>query len=202
MRTFQKKPPVCLPSHATNTVRPDLRILRAVTLPSSRFDGPVTDLQRQFLRVMAVTAEEWLFSTDLTGEVPYPDRSVWRRTLMVNQNLHALQRRGLVQRGTKCNARSGAPYRWQITAAGRAASVLPRPLSKAERIQAARDRRVSETERSLTALRLASEQGYGRGTPSRARGPVIRQLRDAGCSLDQIGHLLGVTRERIRQQAE
>lgn len=158
--------------------------------------GPVGQLQRRILQILAAGPGKGFTTADLMDALePNPPG---RRQSHINDNLHSLLGRDLVARESSHIRSRGAPYRWHVTAKGRSAALQPM-RKDTERL--AHERHVARLERSRAALAEAREQGHGPQTPVTARLEVILQLRDSGCTLAQIGELLGLTRERIRQLA-
>lgn len=87
---------------------------------------------------------------------------------------------------------------WTITPAGRQRLTDHADAIRHAAEQAAEDRlqaaRATERERALgDAL-----EKYGPHTPRPVRRPVVQQLRDLGCTLEQIGEAFGLSREMIR----
>jgi Helix-turn-helix domain len=91
---------------------------------------------------------------------------------------------------------------WRITEAGRRwlagydAEPAKAAAAKAEAEQAA-----TEAQRAATARTALLEQAralYGRATPRASRAQAAHKLRNAGCTLEEVGAVFGVTREMIR----
>jgi hypothetical protein len=94
---------------------------------------------------------------------------------------------------------NGPAQRWAITEKGLGQvaywAVVPSPQTMREQRAAA-----LKQKRARAAATIEScAQAYGPWTPRPGRRAAAARLRAAGCSLQQIGDLFGVTREMIRQ---
>lgn len=135
-----------------------------------------------------------------------PMANLQRRLTWTNQILDRFRWRGWVVRG----GLEPSPYyhnvptfRWYITESG--AGYLAagmRPGLRAAR-EAERERRAAELAAWHKRLDDMITQAYmdfdPAETPQCVRNPVMRTLRDAGCTLAAIGGVFDITRERVRQ---
>lgn len=135
-----------------------------------------------------------------------PMQNLQRRMNWTNQILHRLAAQGYAERGTK----EASPYyhrvpayRWFITDKGR--EYLAGGLAEGRRKRREDEKYVKarlRQERARNAARLVTE-AYEKydpdSTPACVRNQAIRDLRGAGCSLDAVGGVFGITRERVRQ---
>jgi hypothetical protein len=129
-----------------------------------------------------------------------------RRMCVVNQVLYRLRHRQRVIRGPKEPTKyyhRVPTYRWFITPAGvhYLATGMEKGARQARWEQAERKRaELAEYRRHLADLLT---EAYDRIDPQTApkceRERVMRELRTAGCTLESIGEVFGVTRERVRQ---
>lgn len=127
------------------------------------------------------------------------DRSVQHRQARVNSALARLRACGLARlAGWGPGRRTrGYPFLWEITPAGREWLATPPPMTRADCEAIARQDRLERRERAEKAL--ASVKSVSRLVTPTKRYEVMSMLRAEGCSLDQIGEVYGVTRERARQ---
>ena len=92
---------------------------------------------------------------------------------------------------------------WRITTAGRGwldDHDTARALAAAAAAQA--QRQTEQAQRTATERNHALDQAratFSRETPRISRKRAAQQLRDLGCTLDQIGAVFHVSKERIRQ---
>ena len=92
---------------------------------------------------------------------------------------------------------------WRITTAGRDwldDHDTARALAAAAAAQA--QRQTEQAQRTATERNHALDQAratFSRETPRISRKRAAQQLRDLGCTLDQIGAVFHVSKERIRQ---
>ena len=118
--------------------------------------------------------------------------------------LRRLERAGHAERAGRAAKRRGRPaIIWRITTAGRrwldehdtaralAAAAAAQVQCQAEQAQ----RTATERDHALDEARAA----FNRQTPRTIRKQAAHQLRDLGCTLDQIGAVFHVSKERIRQ---
>jgi hypothetical protein len=142
----------------------------------------------------------------LQGKMAAASQNLQRRLAWTNQVLDRFLRHGFVRRGGKepTPYYNNVPvYRWYITPEG----VEYLAAGMAAGIRAARIARAKlKAEQNREARRRADDlitQAYVDCDPSSIykceREKMIRELREAGCTLDAIGGVFGVTRERVRQ---
>ena len=92
---------------------------------------------------------------------------------------------------------------WRITTAGRrwldehdaAQALAAAAAAQAQRQAEQAQRTATERDHALDEARAA----FNRQTPRTTRKQAAHQLRDLGCTLDQIGAVFHVSKERIRQ---
>jgi hypothetical protein len=94
-------------------------------------------------------------------------------------------------------------YRWYITpegveylAAGMAAGIRAARVARAKQAEAQRREARRRADDLITQAYIDCDP---RTISKCEREQVIRELRSAGCTLDAIGGVFGVTRERVRQ---
>jgi hypothetical protein len=129
-----------------------------------------------------------------------------RRLNWSNQILHRFLAKGFVERGNQEASpwyHNMPAYRWYITDKGR--EYLDGGMAAGERVRrqaAARAEQERRAARRTRADQLVTQAyvDYDPSTvPSCVRTRVIRELREAGCTLDAIGGVFSLTRERVRQ---
>ena len=129
-----------------------------------------------------------------------------RRMNWVNQILHRFASHGYAERGVQEISpfyHNVPAYRWFITdkgreylASGMAEGCRARRLSNAERAAAWRAERKRRADEAITQAYVEYDPET---TPTCVRNQVIRDLRGAGCTMDAIGGVFSLTRERVRQ---
>jgi ATP/maltotriose-dependent transcriptional regulator MalT len=179
---------------------------------------------RRVLELLKEAGEQGLLAGDMARQFTIPDppfkpvkgkvttpsmSNLQRRLTWTNQILERQTGRGRTRRGGKEPSpyyNNVPTYRWFITEEG----VGYLASGMAEGLRAARDAEVAQRNAELREKRrgqkLLITQAYVEyepaTTPVCVRERVIRELRAAGCTLDEIGGVFDVTRERVRQIME
>lgn len=129
-----------------------------------------------------------------------------RRLNWSNQILHRFWGKGFVERGGKEISpfyHNVPAFRWFITDKGREYLEGGMAHGRAQRREAAvaaeRERRAERRRHADSMLTQAYVEHDPATTPQCVRSRVIGELREAGCTLDQVGGLFDLTRERVRQ---
>ena len=135
-----------------------------------------------------------------------PSRTRRRRRLLASYDraLHRHEQAGHVERAGHATKGHGRPaIIWRITPAGHdwlnehdqapalAAAAAAQAQCKTEQAQ----RTATERDRALDQARAT----FNRQTPRISRKRAAHQLRELGCTFDQIGAIFHVSKERIRQ---
>lgn len=162
--------------------------------------GP--DLARQF-----TVPDPTSFGRQLRGEISTPTANLQRRLAWVNQILHRMHRRGFVTRrmDRSPHYRQVPAYRWWITESG--VTFLAVGMWTGVRAARVEQRRRREEERASWQRHTNDliTQAYIDYDPATVclyeRTRIIGVLRAAGCTLESIGGVFGITRERVRQIA-
>jgi hypothetical protein len=161
--------------------------------------------QVPILRMLA-DAPDGLTTADLRV-ICSPSDTRQRAQARMGASLRYLERRGYVVRtGGERRYAAGVAKRqpscvWRITGDGRAATAAADDDAQARAVRVAVQ--VAEAGEALATLRkqaLAAAAAMAAGPVSRRqRRGVAHSLRAAGCTLQEIGDVFGVTREMIRQ---
>jgi sigma-70-like protein len=132
-----------------------------------------------------------------------------RRLSNVNTVLGDFRRRGLARRGgpePSPRYHHSPAVRWYITPAGHdylAGGMRDGARDRNRHQVAARAARVrarqADDGRREQLLRAAAAAGYGPSSAQCQRLAKARELRWQDCTLDEIGALFGISRERVRQ---
>jgi len=175
---------------------------RTVTIPAA---GPAATAETRPTRLLRALAQnpEPLSTPALVSLLAEPGR---RRRLLASYDraLHRHEQAGHVERaGRAPNGRGRPAIIWRITPAGRgwldehdnAPALAAAAAAQAQRQTQQAQRTATERDRALDEARAT----FNRQTPRTSRKRVAHQLRDLGCTLDQIGAVFGVSKERIRQ---
>ena len=169
---------------------------QTVTIPAADHAAPAQTRPVRLLRALAQNPEP-LSAPALASLLAEPGR---RRRLLLSSYDRALRRHeqaGHVERaGRERNGRGRPAIIWRITTAGRgwlddhdnAPARAAAAAAQARRAAAERDQALDEARATFT-----------RQTPRISRKRAAHQLRELGCTLDQIGAVFHVTKERIRQ---
>ncbi len=135
-----------------------------------------------------------------------PSQNLQRRLAWTNQILDRFLRHGWVRRGEKepTPFYNNVPvYRWYITpegleylAAGMSAGIRAARIEHARRLA---EQRMSANKHADDMITQAYVDYDPHTIHKCERKKAIMELRAAGCTLDSIGGVFGLTRERIRQ---
>ena len=142
----------------------------------------------------------------LQGKMAAASQNLQRRLAWTNQVLDRFLRHGWVRRGSKepTPYYNNVPvYRWYITpegveylAAGMSAGIRAARIARAKQRE---EKRREDRRRADDLITQAYIDCDPHSIHKCEREKVIRELRAAGCTLDAIGGVFGVTRERVRQ---
>jgi hypothetical protein len=166
-----------------------------VTIPATE---PAATAETQAVRLLRALADnpEPLTAAVLAGLLAEPGR---RRKLLPScrRILHRHEQAGLVERAGRGPRRRGRPATvWRITLAGRGWLVQHDQAPALAVAAAARARRsAAERAEALAEARTT----FDRETPRLGRKRAAQRLRDLGCTLEEIGAVFHVSKERIRQ---
>ena len=168
---------------------------QTVTIPAAEHAATAETRPARLLRALAQNPEP-LSTPALAGLLAEPGR---RRRLLSAYD-RALRRREqaghVEQAGRERKGRGRPAIIWRITSAGRgwlddhdkAPALAVAAAAEVRRAAADRDQALDEARATFT-----------RQTPRISRKRAAHQLRELGCTLDQIGAVFHVTKERIRQ---
>ncbi len=175
---------------------------QTVTIPAAEHAATAETRPVRLLRALARNPEP-LSAPALASLLAEPGR---RRRLLsaYDHTLRRHEQAGHVERAGRERKGRGRPaIIWRITSAGRgwlndydrapdlaaaAAAEAQRKTEQARHAAAERDQALGEARATFT-----------RQTPRISRKRAAHQLRELGCTLDQIGAVFHVTKERIRQ---
>ncbi len=171
---------------------------QTVTIPAGGHAATAETRPARLLRELAQNPEP-LSALALASLLAEPGR---RRRLLASYDraLHRHEQAGHVERAGHATKGRGRPaIIWRITTAGRdwlnehdrAPALAAAAAAATEQAQ----RTATERDRTLDQARAT----FNRQTPRISRKRVAHQLRELGCTLDQIGAIFHVSRERIRQ---
>ena len=175
---------------------------QTVTIPAAEHAATAETRPARLLRALAQNPEP-LSAPALASLLAEPGQ---RRRLLASYDraLHRHEQAGHVERAGRVPKRRGRPaILWRITPAGRgwldehdnapalAAAAAAAAQGKTEQAQ----RMATERDHALDEARAT----FNRQTPRINRKRVAHQLRELGCTLDQIGAVFHVSKERIRQ---
>ena len=175
---------------------------QAVTVPAADHAATAETRPARLLKALAQNPEP-LSAPALASLLAEPGQ---RPRLLIScaSTLRRLEKAGHAERAGRAAKRRGRPaVIWRITTAGRrwldeqdtaralAASAAAQAQRQAEQAQ----RTATERDQALDEARAA----FNRQTPRTTRKQAAHRLRDLGCTLDQIGAVFHVSKERIRQ---
>ena len=168
---------------------------QTVTIPAAQRAATAETRPARLLRALAQNPEP-LSAPALASLLAEPGRRC-RLLSSYDRALRRHEQAGHVERaGRERNGRGRPATTWRITSAGRGwlddHDTAP---ARAAAAAAAVRRAAAERDRALDEARAT----FTRQTPRISRKRAAHQLRELGCTLDQIGAVFHVTKERIRQ---
>ena len=175
---------------------------QTVTIPAAEHAATADTRPARLLRALAQHPEP-LSTPVLASLLAEPGR---RRRLLASYDraLHRHEQAGHVERAGRVPKRRGRPaIIWRITPAGRgwldehdnAPALAAAEAAEAQRQTEQAQRAATKRDQALDEARAT----FNRQTPRISRKRAAHQLRDLGCTLDQIGAVFHVSKERIRQ---
>jgi len=175
---------------------------QTVTIPAAEHAATAETRPAQLLRALAQNPEP-LSAPALASLLAEPGR---RRRLLASYD-RALQRHeqaGHVERVGRVPKRRGRPaILWRITPAGRGwLDEYDHAPARAAAAAAQAQRQTEQAQRMATERDHALDEAratFNRQTPRISRKRAAHQLRELGCTLNQIGAVFHVSKERIRQ---
>ena len=175
---------------------------QVVTIPAAEHAATAETRGARLLKALAQNPEP-LSTPALAGLLA---ESGQRRRLLsaYDRALHQHEQAGHVERAGHAPKGRGRPaIIWRITSAGRdwlddydkAPALAAAAAAEAQRKTEQAQRTATERDHALDEARAT----FNRQTPRTSRKSAAHRLRDLGCTLDQIGAVFHVSRERIRQ---
>ena len=175
---------------------------QTVTINAAEHAAAAQTRPARLLRALAQNPEP-LSTPVLASLLAEPDR---RRRLLAtyDQILHRHEQAGHLERAGRVPKRRGRPATiWRITPAGRdwleehdkAPALAAAAAAEAQRQTDQARRTATERDHALDEARAT----FNRQTPRTDRKRAAHQLRDLGCTLDQIGAVFHISKERVRQ---
>jgi predicted ArsR family transcriptional regulator len=164
---------------------------QTVTIPAAEHAATAETRPARLLRALARNPEP-LSAPALASLLAEPGQRL-RLLASYDRALRRHEQAGHVERAGRVPKRRGRPaIIWRITPAGRG---WLDEHDKALALAAAEAQRKTERDHALDEARAT----FTRQTPRISRKRAAHQLRDLGCTLDQIGAVFHVSKERIRQ---
>ena len=175
---------------------------QTVTIPAAEHAATAETRPARLLRALAQNPEP-LSTPALASLLAEPGQ---RRRLLsaYDRALRQHEQAGHVERAGRERKGRGRPaIIWRITTAGRgwlddhdkAPALAAAAAAEAQRKTEQAQRTATERDQALDEARAT----FNRQTPRISRKRAAHQLRDLGCTLDQIGAVFHVSKERIRQ---
>ena len=175
---------------------------QTVTIPAAEHAATAQTRPARLLRALAQNPEP-LSTPALASLLAEPGQ---RRRLLASYDraLHLHEQAGHVERAGRVPKRRGRPaILWRITPAGRGwLEDHDQAPARAAAAAAEAQRRTEQARRAATERDQALDEAraaFNRQTPRISRKRAAHQLRELGCTLDQIGAVFHVSKERIRQ---
>jgi hypothetical protein len=175
---------------------------QTVTIRAAEHAAAAETRPARLLRALAQNPEP-LSTPTLASLLAEPGR---RRRLLASYDraLYRHEQAGHVERAGRVPKRRGRPaILWRITPAGRGwLEEHDQAPARAVAAAAQAQRNAEQAQRAATERDHALDEAratFNRETPRISRKRVAHQLRDLGCTLDQIGAVFHVSKERIRQ---
>ena len=175
---------------------------QTVTIPAPEQAGRAETRAVRLLKALAQDPEP--LSTPALASLLAESGQRRRLLSSYDRALHRHERAGHVERvGHAPKGRGRPAIIWRITSAGRdwlddhdkAPSLAAAAAAEARRKTEQAQRTATERDHALDEARAT----FNRQTPRLGRKRAAQQLRDLGCTLDQIGAVFHVSKERIRQ---
>ena len=175
---------------------------QTVTIPAPEQAGRAETRAVRLLKALAQDPEP--LSTPALASLLAESGQRRRLLSSYDRALHRHERAGHVERAGHAPKGRGRPaIIWRITSAGRdwlddhdkAPSLAAAAAAEARRKTEQAQRTATERSHALDQARAT----FSRETPRISRKRAAQQLRDLGCTLDQIGAVFHVSKERIRQ---
>jgi hypothetical protein len=175
---------------------------QTVTIPAAQHAATAETRPARLLKALAQNPEP-LSTPALASLLAEPGQ---RRRLLASydQILRRQEQAGHVEQAGHATNGPGRPaIIWRLTTAGRswldehdqAPALAAAAAAEAQRKTEQAQRAATERDRALDEAR----ETFNRQTPRTSRKRAAHQLRDLGCTLDQIGAVFHVSKERIRQ---
>lgn len=168
---------------------------QTVTIPAADHAAKAQTRPARLLRALAQHPEP-LSAPALASLLAEPGRRP-RLLSAYDYALRRHERAGYVERAGRERQGRGRPaIMWRITTVGRGWLEDYDHARELATAAAAEERRAAaERDRALDEARAT----FNRQTPRISRKRAVQQLRELGCTLDQIGAVFHVSKERIRQ---
>jgi len=161
---------------------------------------------RSLLSLLRDAGDAGVLAGDLARQFSEP-QVLQARNRWVNTTLE-YQRHKAAPTVCRSQAKEKGPYyrgswqwRWFITSAGLEQLAADPPMTRAQREQArlaARSAYEQNHQRRQALVSSAIAEGFGVSTSHCRRRAKVAELRQAGLSLEDIGHIFGLSRERVR----
>jgi hypothetical protein len=168
---------------------------QAVTIPAADHAAIAETVPTRLLKALAQNPEP--LSTPALVSILAERGQRLRLLMSYDRALRRHEQAGHVERTGRARKGRGRPaIIWCITSAGRDwLEKHDKAPALAAAAAAAAQRTAAERDQALDEARAA----FNRQTPRPDRKRAAQQLRDLGCTLDQIGAVFHVSKERIRQ---
>ena len=175
---------------------------QTVTIPAAEHAATAETRATRLLKALAQNPEP--LSTPALASLLAESGQRRRLLSSYDRTLHQHEQAGHVERAGHAPKGRGRPaIIWRITSAGRdwlddhdkAPSLAAAAAAEAQRKTEQAQRTATERDHALDEARAT----FNRQTPRIGRKRAAHRLRDLGCTLDQIGAVFHVSKERIRQ---
>ena len=175
---------------------------QVVTIPAAQHAAAAETRAARLLKALAQNPEP--LSTPALASLLAESGQRRRLLSTYDRALHQHEKAGHVERAGRERKGRGRPaIIWRITSAGRdwldehdkAPDLAAAAAAEAQRKTEQAQRTATERDQALDEARAT----FNRQTPRTSRKRAAHRLRDLGCTLDQIGAIFHVSKERIRQ---
>ena len=175
---------------------------QVVTIPAAEHAATAETRAARLLKALAQNPEP--LSTPALASLLAESGQRRRLLSTYDRALHRHEQAGHVERAGRERKGRGRPaIIWRITRAGRdwldehdkAPDLAAAAAAEAQRKTEQAQRTATERDHALDEARAT----FNRQTPRTSRKRAAHRLRDLGCTLDQIGAIFHVSKERIRQ---